>query len=65
MDQRQLDLSGLNISSSIDEKVFEEPPKTTIAREKVIEEAKKKQNDAGKKGVSLVVIGTFVRELPL
>lgn len=64
MDQRQLDLSGLNISS-IDEKVFEEPPKTTIAREKVIEEAKKKQNDAGKKGVSLVVIGTFVRELPL
>ena len=64
MDQRQLDLSGLNISS-IDEKVFEEPPKTTIAREKVIEEAKKKQNDAGKKGVSLVVIGTLVRELPL
>lgn len=64
MDQRQLDLSGLNISS-IDEKVFEEPPKTTIAREKVIEEAKKKQNDAGKKGVSLVVIGKFVRELPL
>lgn len=64
MDQRQLDLSGLNISS-IDEKVFEEPPKTTIAREKVIEEAKKKQNDAGKKGVSLVVIGTFVRELLL
>lgn len=64
MDQRQLDLSGLNISS-IDEKVFEEPPKITVAREKVIEEAKKKQNDAGKKGVSLVVIGTFVRELPL
>lgn len=60
-------MSGLNISS-IDDKVFEEPPKMTLAREKVIEEAKKKQDDAGKagkKGVSLVVIGMFFLALLL
>lgn len=40
----------------------------TLAREKVIEEAKKKQDDAGKagkKGVSLVVIGMFFLALLL
>ena len=65
IDQRQLDMSGLNISP-VDEKVFEELPKMTIAREKVIEEAKKKQDNARKarkRGVSLVVIGMLVLEL--
>ncbi|KAF7978351.1 hypothetical protein HWV62_997 [Athelia sp. TMB] len=59
MDQRQLDMSALNISSAGDEeKAFEEPPKMALAREKVIEEAKKLLNVRdGKKGVSLVVIG--------
>lgn len=39
---------------------MEEPPKMALAREKVIEEAKKKleaRGDTDKRGVSLVVIG--------
>jgi len=61
MDQRQIDMSGLNISSIGDEeKVIEEPPKMALAREKVMEEAKKAldaRGDTDKRGVSLVVVG--------
>jgi elongation factor 1 alpha-like protein len=61
MDQRQIDMSGLNISSIGDEeKVIEEPPKMALAREKVMEEAKKAldaRGDMDKRGVSLVVVG--------
>ncbi|KAF8897219.1 EF Tu GTP binding domain-containing protein [Infundibulicybe gibba] len=59
-DQRQLDLSGLNISSDDGPLVPEEAPKINIAREKLLEEAKKAidaQNVNNKRGVSLVVIG--------
>ncbi|KZP07149.1 EF Tu GTP binding domain-containing protein [Athelia psychrophila] len=59
-DQRQLDMSALNIYSPDDEEnAYEEPPKMTLAREKVVEEAKKALDARGdgKKGVSLVVIG--------
>jgi elongation factor 1 alpha-like protein len=61
MDQRQIDISGLNIYSIGDEeKVIEEPPKMVLAREKVIEEAKKALDARGetdKRGVSLVIVG--------
>jgi elongation factor 1 alpha-like protein len=60
MDQRQIDISGLNISIGDEEKATEEPPKMVLAREKVIDEAKtvlgaRGEND--KRGVSLVIIG--------
>jgi len=60
MDQRQIDMLGLNISTVNDEEKVEEPPKMALAREKVIEEAKKvleAQGEKDKRGVSLVVIG--------
>jgi elongation factor 1 alpha-like protein len=60
MDQRQIDMSALNISTIGDEEKVEEPPKMALAREKVIEEAKKlldARGDTDKKGVSLVVVG--------
>lgn len=64
LDQQQLDVWGLNLEegSNSEEKdssaVVEEQPKMTFAREKLLEEAKRK-NDAQdeRKGVSLVVIG--------
>lgn len=63
MDQRQIDMSGLNITSlGDDERVYEEPPKMALAREKVIEEAKKALDAWGendKRAVSLVVVGKF------
>ncbi|KAI0310675.1 hypothetical protein OF83DRAFT_1154209 [Amylostereum chailletii] len=39
----------------------EPPPKMSLAREKVLEEAKRalEADDKGRKGVSLVVIGMF------
>lgn len=56
-DIRQLDLSALNLTTEAP--VMEEPPpKITIAREKVLEEARKMlEGKDEKKGVSLVVIG--------
>lgn len=65
IDQRQIDMSALNISSIDDEEnVYEEPPKMALAREKVIEEARKvldARGEADKRGVSLVVIGKGYR----
>jgi elongation factor 1 alpha-like protein len=63
LDQRQIDISGLNISIGDEEKVTEEPPKMALAREKVIDEAKKVLDARGandKRGVSLVVIGKVI-----
>jgi len=63
VDQRQLDISGLNLNeqnSDVTECV-EEPPKISMAREKLLEEAKQSldaEGEHGKKGVSMVVIGT-------
>ena len=59
-DPRQLDLSGLNLNPE-NEVIQEPPPKMTMAREKVLEEAKQAlQGKDKKRGVNLVVIGTFV-----
>ncbi|KAH7916813.1 hypothetical protein BJ138DRAFT_978480, partial [Hygrophoropsis aurantiaca] len=63
LDQRSLDISGLNLTSIEPETIRDEPPpKIAIEREKLLQEAKRVLegnaiND--KKAVSLVVIGTF------
>ena len=63
VDQRQLDLSGLNIESKDIElaPVIEDPlPVVNYAKEKLIEEVKRSmevEHEGRKKGVSLVVIG--------
>lgn len=61
IDQRQLDLSGLNLTRDDSaDNVDEPPPKITFAREKLLEEAKRAISAEGenqKKAVSLVVIG--------
>lgn len=53
-------MQGLNIGENDEVSMEETPPKMSIAREKVIEEAKaalEEEEKTGKKGVSLVVIG--------
>ena len=62
IDQRQLDLSSLNLDSREDQlaPVSEEPLPIVYAKEKLIEEVKKSLEKEGKgkrKGISLVVIG--------
>lgn len=53
-----LDLAALNLTAKEEVVVEEPPPKITIAREKVLEEARKAlENKDDKKAVSLVVIG--------
>lgn len=61
LDTRQLDLAALNLNIKEDEPLPEEPPpKITIAREKVLEEAKKaSEGNGSKRGVSLIVIGNL------
>ncbi|KAF7355041.1 HBS1-like protein [Mycena sanguinolenta] len=59
MDQRQLDLSGLNLLDKEVSKI-EEAPKMTFAHDKLLEEVKKTfeaQAATGKQRLSLVVIG--------
>lgn len=64
MDQQQLDISGLNLNgqnSHATTECAEEPPKISMARENLLEEAKRAldvEDENGKKGVSIVVIGT-------
>lgn len=60
MDQQQLDMAGLNLNDTLTRKKqdTEEPPKVNMAKEKVLEEAKRAlEADEGKKGISIVVIG--------
>ena len=60
MDQQQLDITGMNLNDTLYGKrlVAEEPPKVNMAREKVLEEAKRAlEADDEKKGISIVVIG--------
>lgn len=65
-DIRQLDLSALNLTTQESVPAEEPPPKITIAREKVLEEAKKMlEGKDEKKGVSLVVIGEPIRPEPV
>lgn len=47
----------MNLAEKEPEVVYEEPPKITLAREKVMEEAQKAIDSSAKKAVSLVVIG--------
>lgn len=57
-----MDMAGLNIANPDDSQSRDEPPpKITIAREKILEEARKEANSGdaeGKKRLSLVVIGS-------
>lgn len=59
VDQQALDISSLNLDAGeAPEAVDEPPPKMSLAREKVLEEARKALEDTTKKkAVSLVVIG--------
>lgn len=61
VDQQQMDMSGLNLKDKAPEaEVIDEPPKITVSREKILEEAKHvldAENQNGKKGISIVVIG--------
>lgn len=50
---------GLNLNGTL-AGTTEEPPKVSMAREKVLEEAKRVlEAEEGKKGISIVVIGDF------
>lgn len=60
MDQQAFDISSMNLADKEPETVYEEPPKITLAREKVMEEAQKAIDSSAKKAVSLVVIGTLI-----
>ena len=66
LDQQQFDISGLNLNEQNSDatECVEEPPKISMAREYLLEEAKRAlraEGDNGKKGVSIVVIGTHFR----
>ena len=54
-------MSGLNLNDKATEaEIIEEPLKTSVSREKILEEAKHvldAENQNGKKGISIVVIG--------
>lgn len=60
-DQQEMDMSALNLKDDSERVVsIEEAPKITIAREKVLEEARRAldaENRTGKKSISIVVIG--------
>lgn len=59
LDQRHIDIIGLNLYSNNDDAV-EEAPKMSFAKEKLLEEAQRTLDARGendKRGVSLVVIG--------
>jgi elongation factor 1 alpha-like protein len=61
LDQRHIDIIGLNLYSN-NENVVEEAPKMNFAKEKLLEEARRMleaQGENDKRGVSLVVIGEF------
>lgn len=62
-DQQLLDFAGLNLQVEESQIVEEEPPKVSLAREKLLEEVTKALQtgvDNGKKGVNLVVIGNVL-----
>lgn len=68
VDQQQLDISALNLNNEKPAEPEEEPPKMTIAREKVLEEAKRAldvDSQTGKKGINLVVVGKLSVFYPL
>lgn len=65
-DPRMLDLAALNLTAREEVVVEEPPPKITIAREKVLEEARKAlEGKDDKKAISLVVIGMNIPDSTL
>lgn len=60
-DQQTLDMAALNLGTKLSDvpTLVEEPPKMALAKEKLLEEAKKvlDAEAGGKKGLSIVVIG--------
>ena len=59
-DQQNMDMAGLNLGGKLsDVQEAEEPPKMALAKEKVLEEARKaiEQGDGGKKSLNIVVVG--------
>lgn len=57
-DQQSLDMESLNLGpKDAPEPVNEPPPKMSLARERVLEEARNAIDSSSKKAVSLVVIG--------
>ncbi|KAF8901630.1 hypothetical protein CPB84DRAFT_1846637 [Gymnopilus junonius] len=60
-DQQNLDLAGLNLDDKTDQsEIAEEPPKMSLSREKVLEEAKRaleNESHGAKQRISIVVIG--------
>jgi len=59
MDQQQMDMAYLNLEGDADVIPEEEPPKMTLAREKVLEEARAfvEADREGRSSLNLVVIG--------
>jgi elongation factor 1 alpha-like protein len=57
-----MDIAGLNLNDkTTDREVVEELPKISLAREKVLEQAKLALDAQGeKKGISIVVIGNVL-----
>ena len=54
-------MASLNLDSKeVEEPVDEPPPKMSLAREKVLEEARKELDASAKKAVNLVVIGEYI-----
>lgn len=66
VDQRLLDLAAMNLTNKEDEYVRDDepPPKMSVAKEKVLEEARnvvlQAKTENGVKAVSLVVIGVCI-----
>jgi elongation factor 1 alpha-like protein len=60
-DAAQLDIAGMNLGP--DEEKDEPPPKMAVAREKVLEDARREleADAAGRKALSLVVVGAWCR----
>ncbi|KAI0047266.1 hypothetical protein FA95DRAFT_1606178 [Auriscalpium vulgare] len=59
MGQQELDISGLNLESKSGPTVADELPKVSLAREKLLEEARRalESEEGGRKSASLVIIG--------
>ena len=61
VDPQQMDMSGLNLNDKATEAgIIEEPLKISVSRERILEEAKHAENQDGKKGISIVVIGKSI-----
>jgi elongation factor 1 alpha-like protein len=62
IDQQRFDMASLNLQDDAHDLEYGEPPKISLAREKVLEQARAALvgDNQGRKGLSLVVIGMQV-----